>query len=96
MAGKNEANLADKKTPEKPKRGQYKEKECPRCHAMPRNLGNHINKDKSNDKNEDNTGISEAIMTLRVIKKKRTRMIIEAKKTNIKQKNINTVMAWGV
>ncbi len=56
MAGKNEANLADKKTPEKPKRGQYQERECPHSHAMTQNLGNQINKGKSNDKNEDNTG----------------------------------------
>ena len=32
----------ESKEPEKLKRGSYKERECPYCHKMVRNLGNHI------------------------------------------------------
>ncbi len=86
MAGKNEANLADKKTPEIPKRGQYKERECPHCHAMTRNLGTHeTTKVIQTIRKMIAPETSGAIITRRAVKKKRTRIIIEAKKTSRKQ-----------
>jgi hypothetical protein len=39
-----EKDKKEEKAPDKkhPKRGNYKQKECPYCHAMVGNLGNHV------------------------------------------------------
>jgi hypothetical protein len=67
LAGKGEKSMTAKKTNEaktpantapkvstivKPKRGHYQQKECPYCHSMVGNLGNHVKlKHPGNDPN---------------------------------------------
>jgi len=56
------AFLEDKKSKQKPKekgRGQYRERECPYCHSMVRNLPNHIKlKHPAESKKPPEPGIS--------------------------------------